>query len=160
MIARCADYYGPGEIETSMLWQTVIKPLKEGKKANWMGSPNFKHSFTYTPDAGKATALLGNTADSYNQVWHLPTAPDPLTGKEWIEAFASELGTKADYRRAPKPMVRLIGLFIAIMKEMVEMIYQYERDYVFDSSKFEKRFEVKPTPYAEGIKITVKAISN
>lgn len=160
LIARCADYYGPGEIETSMLWQTVIKPLKEGKKANWMGSPNFKHSFTYTPDAGKATALLGNTADAYNQVWHLPTAPDPLTGKEWIEAFASELGTKADYRRAPKPMVRLIGLFIPIMKEMVEMIYQYERDYVFDSSKFEKRFEVKPTPYAEGIKITVKAISN
>jgi nucleoside-diphosphate-sugar epimerase len=37
------------------------------------------------------------------------------------------------------------------MREMVEMMYQYDRDYVFDSSKFEKRFDFKPTPYEDGI---------
>jgi nucleoside-diphosphate-sugar epimerase len=36
LIARCADYYGPGIIDTSMLYQTVIKPLRNGKKANWL----------------------------------------------------------------------------------------------------------------------------
>ncbi|HLN52397.1 MAG TPA: NAD-dependent epimerase/dehydratase family protein [Lentimicrobium sp.] len=156
LIARCADYYGPGEIQTSMIWQTVIKPLKEGKKASWMGSPNYKHSFTYTPDAGKATALLGNTPDAYNQVWHLPTAPDPLTGRQWIEAFAAEFGVKPDFRTAPKSVVRIMGLFMPIMREMVEMIYQYDRDYVFVSNKFEERFGIKPTPYAEGIKMVAK----
>ncbi len=40
----------------------------------------------------------------------------------------------------------------AIGIELVEMMYQYDRDYVFDSSKFEKRFHLKPTPYLEGIK--------
>ncbi len=160
LIARCADYYGPGEIETSVLWQTVIKPLKEGKKANWMGSANFKHSYTYTPDAGKATALLGNTPDAYNQVWHLPTASNPLTGKQWVEAFAAELGVKADYRVASKIIVRIMGLFIPIMKEMVEMIYQYEKDYVFISEKFERKFGILPTPYSEGIKSVVKETVN
>ena len=53
-------------------------------------------------------------------------------------------------------MVRMIGLFVPIMKEMVEMIYQYDRDYVFDSSKFEKRFDFKPTSYPEGIKEIVQ----
>ena len=136
LIARCADYYGPGDINTSMLYQTVIKPLSSGKKANWMGSVNYKHSFTYTPDAGKATALLGNTADAYNQIWHIPTADEPLTGKQWIEEFAKGLGRKPSFQAVPKYLVRAMGLFMPIMKEMVEMFYQYDRDYVFNSSKF------------------------
>lgn len=157
LIARCADYYGPGPINTSMLWQTVVNPIKTGKTANWMGSVNYKHSFTYTPDAGYATALLGNTDDAYNQIWHMPTAPDPPTGKEWIEAVAAGFGVKPKYMAAPKFMVRIIGLFIPIMREMVEMTYQFERDYVFDSSKFEKRFGIKATPYSEGIKMLVES---
>ena len=52
---------------------------------------------------------------------------------------------------ANKTMIRLMGLFMPIMKEMVEMMYQYERDYVFISDKFEQHFNFKPTPYLQGI---------
>jgi len=156
LIARSADFYGPTIQNTSMLTETVFKPLSNGKKANWMSSVNFKHSFTYTPDAGKATALLGNTEDAYNQVWHLPTTAKPFTGKEWIEAIAGEIRVIPKYQAAPKFLVRIIGLFVPIMREMVEMMYQYDRDYVFDSSKFEKRFDFKPTPYIDGIREIVK----
>ena len=52
--------------------------------------------------------------------------------------------------------MRILGLFIPIMREMVEMMYQFENDYFFNSSKFEKRFDYKPTPYLEGIKEIVK----
>ncbi len=152
LIARSADFYGPNIANTSMLNETVTKNLAKGKKANWMGATDRKHSFTYTPDAGKATALLGNTPDAYNQVWHLPTASDPYTGKEWVEHIAKAFGTKPKIQVAPKWMIHLIGLFVPVMKEMPEMLYQYDRDYVFDSSKFEKRFGMAPTPYDEGIK--------
>jgi nucleoside-diphosphate-sugar epimerase len=155
LIARCADYYGPGDINTSMLYQTVIKPLSNGKKANWLGGVNYKHSMTYTIDAGKATALLGNTPDAFNQIWHLPTAPDPLTGKQWIDAIANELGVEPKFQVASKMIVRGLGLFMPIMKEMVEMYYQFDRDYVFNSSKIENRFSIKPTPYDVGIKAAV-----
>jgi len=156
LIARSADFYGSSIQNTSMLTETVFKPLTSGKKANWMGSAHFKHSFTYTPDAGKATAILGNTEDAFNQVWHLPTASDPMTGKYWIKTIAKELGVKPKYQVAPKFLVRIIGIFVPIMREMVEMLYQYDRDYVFDSSKFEKRFDFTPTPYREGIREIVK----
>jgi nucleoside-diphosphate-sugar epimerase len=156
LIARCADFYGPGIKNTSVLTEAVFKPLSKGKKANWFGSVKYKHSFTFTPDAGKATAMLGNTEDAFNQVWHLPTAANPLTGKEWIETIAKEMGVIPKYQAAPKCIVRIIGLFVPIMKEMVEMMYQYDRDYVFDSGKFEKRFNFKPTPYSEGIKKIVE----
>lgn len=156
LIARSADYYGPSIENTSILTETVIKNLSSGKAANWLGPVNYKHAFTYTPDAGRATALLGNTPDAYNQVWHLPTAPNPPTGREWIEAFAQELGVEPKYRSVPKLMVRIIGLFMPIMAESVEMMYQYDRDYIFDSSKFEQRFDFEPTPYREGIRTIVE----
>lgn len=53
-------------------------------------------------------------------------------------------------------MVRLIGLFVPEMKESVEMLYQYDREYVFDSSKFEKEFNYQPTSYNDGIKEIVE----
>ncbi len=155
-IARCADFYGPSIKNTCMLTETVLNPYSNGKKANWMGSVKYKHSFTYTPDAAKATAILGNTDDAFNQVWHLPTVSNPPTGKEWIEMIANEMGVTPKFQVASKFIVRVIGLFVPIMKEMVEMIYQYDREYDFNSSKFEKRFNFTPTPYSTGIKEIVK----
>jgi nucleoside-diphosphate-sugar epimerase len=37
------------------------------------------------------------------------------------------------------------------MKEAYDMNYQDEFPFRFDSSKFEKAFNFKPTPYEEGI---------
>jgi nucleoside-diphosphate-sugar epimerase len=156
LIARSADFYGPSLKNASMLTETVFKNFSNGKKANWLAAVNYRHSFTYTPDAGRATALLGNTADAYNQVWHLPTASNPLTGKEWIEAIAREMGVEPKFQVIPKFLVRILGLFVPIMRETIEMMYQYNRDYIFDSSKFEKSFDFKLTPYLEGIKNIIK----
>lgn len=156
LIARSADFYGPHTGQNGLLTETVFKPLSKGKTANWMGSDDKKHSFTYTPDAGKATALLGNSPEAYNQVWHVPTASNPLTGKEWVEAIAGEFGVKPNYRTVSKFMLRVLGLFIPVMREMPEMFYQNDRDYIFRSDKFEKHFNLAPTPYIEGIAETIK----
>jgi len=152
LVARSADFYGPGIKNTSILTETVLDNLANGKKAFWLGKADVKHSFTYTPDAGKATALLGNTLDAYDQVWHLPTSPNPYTGKQWVEVIAQEMNVKPRYMTVPNFMVKAMGLFVPFMKEVAEMMYQYDRNYNFDSSKFEKRFDLKPTPYLEGIK--------
>ncbi len=45
-----------------------------------------------------------------------------------------------------------MGLFMPVMKESVEMLYQYDRGYVFDSSKFENAYNLKPTPTDIAIK--------
>ena len=152
LIARSADFYGPGIKNTSVLTETVFNPLSKGKKANWMASLNFKHSYTYTPDAGKATALLGNSEKAYNQVWHLPTAENTFTGREWIDTIANEMGVEPKYQVATKFIVNLLGLFNPIMREMPEMMYQYDRDYIFNSDKFTNQFAFEVTPYREGIR--------
>jgi nucleoside-diphosphate-sugar epimerase len=157
LIARAADFYGPKN-DKSILLETIHKNFKEGKAATPFGSDKTKHTYTYTIDAGKATALLGNTPDAYNQVWHVPTDPNGLTAKQWVEMFAKEMGVKPKYNVAGKFLVRILGVFIPIMREFPEMIYQYELDYFLDSSKFNKRFpDFKTTTYAEGLKEVVKA---
>ena len=155
LIARAADFYGPGN-EKSFLIEVVYKNLKKGKKANWFIDADKKHSFTYTPDAAKATALLGNTPDCYDQVWHLPTDKNTLTGRELISLFAAEMKTKDGCSVLPMWLLKILGLFMPFMREMPEMMYQYDRDYFFDSSKFDKRFNFKSTSYQYGIKEIVR----
>ena len=156
LIARSADFYGPGCQGNSILIETVFKPLKQGKKANWMGKADLAHSFTYVPDAAKATALLGNSAEAFGQVWHLPTAANPPSGKEWVELVAGEMNVAPNFREVPRWMVKTMGLFMPIMRETVEMYYQYDRPYIFDSSKFEAAFSFKPTPNSKGVKEVIQ----
>ncbi len=155
LIARCADFYGP-DSKNSAILMTVFERLKEGKKAIWFCSDKYKHSMTYTPDAGRATAQLGNSSDAYNQVWHLPTDAQSLTGREWVRLFAKELGVQPRLQIASKFILRIMGWFVPIIRESYEMLYQYDRNYFFDSKKFETRFGWKATPYEEGLKTIVE----
>jgi nucleoside-diphosphate-sugar epimerase len=155
LIARSADFYGPDN-EKSMVTEIVFKNLKKGKSANWFINADKKHSFTFTPDAAKATALLGNTDDAYNQVWHLPTDKNTLTGREFVDLFAKELKVKGKVMVMPLWLIKILGLFVPVLKEMPEMMYQNDRDYFFDSSKFDNRFKFKTTTYEEGVRITVE----
>ena len=154
LIARAADFYGP-DTSKSVLMETVAKNLLKGKRAQVFGDVNKIHTYTYTPDAGKATALLGNTPDAYNQVWHIPTTREKLTTKQWVELIANELKVPPRIQKVPTWMLYILGIFVPELKEFPEMIYQYELDYVFDSSKFEKRFGISATPPPEGVKIMI-----
>jgi nucleoside-diphosphate-sugar epimerase len=154
LIARSADFYGPAN-DKSLVTEMVYKNLLKGKAAYWPVDKNKKHSFTYTPDAAKATAILGNTDDAYNTIWHLPTDKNVLTGAEFMALFAKEMNRPNRSLVLPVWMIRLIGIFMPVMKEFPEMMYQYDRDYFFDSSKFDKRFKFKTTTYQEGVKATV-----
>jgi len=155
LIARAADFYGPDN-KSSALTIMVADNLLKGKKAQAFGEINKIHTYTYTPDAAKATAILGNTPDAYNQVWHVPTTKEKLTNLQWIQLIAKMLNVDAKIQVVPEWLQHVLGLFIPIMKEFPEMLYQYEQDYIFDSSKFEKRFGMKAITPEEGVRILVE----
>jgi nucleoside-diphosphate-sugar epimerase len=155
LIARAADFYGPAT-QNSFLNMMVFENLKKGKAAQLMIGKNLKHTFTYTPDAGKATALLGNTPSAFNQTWHLPADMNVLTTQQIVEIAAKEINVKPKITVLPKLMIQMAGLFNPIIKESVEMLYQYDSDYIFDSGKFDKAFAFDKVLYAEGIRNSVK----
>jgi nucleoside-diphosphate-sugar epimerase len=157
LIARSADFYGPDN-KYSALNMMVVDNFMKGKKAQAFGDIHKIHTFTYTPDAARATALLGNTNDAFNQVWHVPTTKEKLTTLGWIELIAKELNQDPKIQTVPTWMVRALGLFMPMMREFPEMMYQYEQDYIFDSTKFEKRFGTFATTPKEGVKSMIERL--
>ncbi len=156
MIATSADFYGPRTSKTSVASIMIFDKMKNGKSAQWFVNAKQPHSFTYTPDAAVALYMLAGSENAYGQTWHLPTAKPALTGNEFISIAAKYMHAKNKVQVLPKWLVGIIGLFVPVMKELAEMLYQNEFPYVFDSSKFEKAFQFKPTPYEEGIRRTAE----
>lgn len=149
LIARAPDFLS---MHNGVVTQTIYANLKKGKKAMCLASANHKRNVILPSIAAKATALLGNTPEAYNQVWHLPSTHEALTGKEWTELFAKELKCEPTYQVLSPFMISVLGLFMPIMREFKEMVYQYNQDYFFDSSKFEKQFKLKHVPLKEAVK--------
>jgi nucleoside-diphosphate-sugar epimerase len=156
LIARSADFHGP-RVKTAIPNVLVFDKFVKGAKAMWLANDSVKHSFTFTPDAARSLVLLADSENAWNQTWHVPTAPDPPTGKRFIQLVASEFGTQPKYRVLTRPMVWAAGWFDTTIGELYEMLYQYEFDYVFDSTKFMKAFDFQPTPYPEGVHRTAQA---
>ena len=155
-IARSADFYGPGAEKTSLPAFLVFQRLLKGQRAQWLVNAHVPHSFTYIPDAARALAMLATDENSWNQVWHLPTAALPLTGEAFIEKAAAELHKAGDYSVLSKWMIRLGGIFDRTTAELYEMLYQYDSEYLFDSTKFETAYSFHPTSYEQGIRETVR----
>ncbi len=156
IIARAPDFFGPIK-EKSMLMNLVYDNLVKGKTAQWLCSSEKIHSMGYTPELAKATALLGNTDSAYNQIWNLPT-DKPLTAKEWTKIFAKEMNTSDKVMSLPAWGAKLLGIFVPIMGEIHEMLYQFDRDYYFDSTKFQNAFGYKPISNEQAVKETLKVL--
>ena len=155
IIARAPDFFGPIKAQNSLLMNLVYSNLAKGKAAKWFCNADVVHTMGYTPDLAKATALLGNTPDAYNQIWNLPVDMNSMTGREWVKLFADEMNAPDKVQVLPRWSLRLVGLFVPILKEMTEMMYQFDRPYNFDSSKFINRFEFSPTINKEAVRQTI-----
>lgn len=156
IIARAPDFFGAEKIQNSMLMNLIYNNFKKNKSAQWLCSPDMPHSMGYTPELAKGTAMLGNTVDAYNQIWNLPVCAIAPTGKEWATIFANELNVKNKISTLPAWMLKILGIFIPVLGEMYEMKYQYDRPYIFDSSKFNKRFSYKPMSNEDAVKELLK----
>ena len=156
MIVRAADFYGPGAV-LSFPHATVFERLKAGKTPRWIGNPNTVHTFTFTPDAGRAVALLGRSSEAFGQTWHLPTTKEQLTGADFVRLACEQAGQPNKLMAAPRWMLKLMGLFVPVLRENEEMMYQFEYDYRFDSSKIESAFGMRPTPFSQGIGVCLNS---
>ncbi len=152
-IARASDFYGPG-VRESLAGDRMFGFAVEGKAASVAGNLDAKHSYTYMEDIGKALVILGERDEALGNAWHVPNA-EVTTTRQFINLIFEELGQPAKMSAMGKFMMRMGGLFIPAAREMVEMMYEFEKDFVVDGGKFTKAFGLQATPYREGIKRTV-----
>lgn len=156
IIARAADLYGPYADKNSLPYIMIFDKQSKGKNAQWLVNANTVHTYSYTLDCANAIWLLSQDEQCNNQIWHMPSANPGISAKEFISISAKLQGLTEKYSVLPKFMVQLVGLFDKQVKEIIEMSYQVEYDYKFNSDKFNNYFNYKPKPYNEGIRETLE----
>jgi len=151
MICRAPEFYGPRNTK-SITNVLVFENIRNSKKIKVLVSENKLRTLMFTPDAGRALALLGNTVDAYNQTWHLPCDDNRLTAKQFIDLTSKILRRKMYFIVLRSWIIKIQGRFDPYLKETIEILYRYKKDHLFDSTKFKTRFpDFKVTPYKLGI---------
>ena len=155
-IGRASDYYGPGGADSTPA-ALVFEPLAKGKRPRWMGSLDAAHTLHYLPDVGRALVALGNDDHADGRVWVLPAA-QALTGRQWVQAAIESGGRSGVTPGLVTPfMNRLAGLFIPIVREMNEIMYQFAEPFVVDDRAFRTTFPaVSTTEPTLAVKETVE----
>ena len=153
--ARGGNFFGPWGIDSTMGGR-VFYPLLRGKSAQLIGRIDVPHTHTYLKDFGTALVILGERDEADGQAWHVPNDQPTMTQAGLVRMFAEEAGVEPKMSSMGKTMMAIGGLFIPEAKESVEMMYEFEKPFIIDSSKFEKTFGLQATPIREAIKETVK----
>ena len=153
-LGRGSDFFGPWALGSSH-GERVFYPVLAGKSAGFGGKLDLPHTATYIEDFGRALVILGERDEALGQAWHVPNDRPQLTQRQFAELVYAETGQPVKASGMGKTMLRLGGLFIPEARESVEMLYEFEKPFVVDSSRFEQTFGMKATPMAEAIKATV-----
>lgn len=152
-IGRGSDFYGEGVLD-STLGERAILPALQGKTASLVGKLDVTHTYTYIEDFGKALVVLGEQEEALGQVWHVPSPPT-LPQRELMMIFFEEIGKPPKMSSMGKLMMRLGGLFIPEARESVEMMYEFEKPFIVDHTKFSRAFGDHATPHREAARKTI-----
>ncbi|APR85122.1 Nucleoside-diphosphate-sugar epimerase [Minicystis rosea] len=155
-LGRAPDFYGPEAALTTIYGDRVFYPALAGKKVSVMGKLDHPHTFICVKDFARGLVTLGERDEAMGQAWHLPCAPT-ITQRELCTMIFEEAGQKPNVGEAPSLVFSALGLFVPIMRELAEMLYQWERPYLFDHGKFDKAFGAGQfTPHREAVRETVQ----
>ncbi len=150
--ARASDFYGPG-VTASTYGERFFAPLVAGRGAEVLGDPERLHSITHVDDLAALLIRLGTRPDAWGRAWHVPSAP-AVTQRRIVELTAEAAGVPAKVRPMSRTMLRLGGLVIPAARETVEMLYEFEHDFVIDDTATRDRFALEPVPLADGLAAT------
>ena len=156
-VLRLPDFYGPG-VEASLLHGAAVAAVRGGT-ADLIGPIDKPHEFVYVPDVGPVVAKLIDTPAVYGHVWHLGGA-GVTTQREMVDEMGRQAGREVKRRVAGKTMLRVLGLFNKLLREMPEMNYLLTDPLIMDDSALQRLIgPVRKTPYAEGIRRTLAAVA-
>jgi len=148
-IARASDFFGP-MVLNSMVGEMVFRPALEGKTVDVLGNPDVPHTYTYIKDFAKGLVTLGEHEEALGQIWHIPSA-ETLTTRQFIELIFQKAEKSPKIRAVPKTIVALLALVNPMLREIQEMLYEFEEPFVVDSSKYEKTFGNQTTSHDRAI---------
>lgn len=152
-IGRASDFYGP-RARQSKAGDGIFGRVLAGKPAQVIGNPDVPHTLTFIDDFGSGLVTLSQEDRALGEVWHVPNA-ETLTTRQFIEMVFGQLGKEPKLQPVPRIVLNLLGLFVPPMAAVNETMYQSNRPWVVDHSKYLSAFGGQPTPHEAAIARTI-----
>lgn len=158
IVLRGGDFFGLG---TSSSWMaTLAGKVAGGGTFALPHAPEVRHQWAFLPDFARAhVALLECGADlPASATFHF--AGHVATGVELIDAVRAALG-RPDLRtsRVPWTLLRLGGLVVPMLRELVAMRYLWDQELVMSEAKLaEVLGSVHHTPLVEAVGVELTAL--
>jgi nucleoside-diphosphate-sugar epimerase len=151
-IGRASDFYGPG-VRDSVVGEMFFVPALEGKSVNVIGDPDMPHTYTYICDFARALVTLSEHEEAYGRAWHVPSAPT-ISTRQFADLTAAEIGRPVNLRPGGRLSLTLIGLFVPEVREMKELLYEFEEPFVVNHKQYATSFGNGSTPHDQAIRET------
>lgn len=145
---RASDYIGPTVMPANGALRRYADAVFAGRRAFVIGDPDAPHSWTYVPDVARTLAVVGARPEAWGQAWHVPTNP-AVPVRDLLIALAARLGMQARMSRVQAWQLRALGVAIPLLRELDELLYQFDRPFVVDAAATEEILGLTPTPWAQ-----------
>jgi nucleoside-diphosphate-sugar epimerase len=160
-IGRASDYFGPRGGAQSNLGDWVFPAAMAGKTSTVLGDRHQPHTYTYIPDIGEGLAVLGEHPDAAGEVWHLPNDPETRSTQQLVDAIYRQAGQQhTKLRSLPRLLLRAMAIANPVVRELLEMQYQFEEPFIVDSTKITKKLGITATPLDQAISETLVSYGN
>jgi nucleoside-diphosphate-sugar epimerase len=149
-ILRLPDFYGPG-VQASFL-ASLFQAAAHGGTATMVAPLNKPHEFVYVADVGPVVLALAQRPEAYGAWWNLAGA-GTMTQQQIVDRVFAMAGRPPKIRAAGKFMLRLVGLFDPVLREMVEMHYLQTNPVILDDRALTNLIgPIHKTSYEEGLR--------
>ncbi|GAB3888774.1 NAD-dependent epimerase/dehydratase family protein [Spirosoma agri] len=162
---RLPDFWGPNVLNEGIA--PIFRNALTGKVLPWLVNVDVPHQAVFTGDAAEVIARLmvrewssdAKSAVPY-QVWNYGGATVPSM-RSWFEQISGIVEKPLNVRIYSKFLIRVLGLFMPVMREVNEMLYLYENTVRLDDRKVLALFpDFRPTPMKQALTETLTWFSD
>jgi len=151
---RAADFVGPGA--QSAMGERIVRHVRQEKNVSVLGRADRPHTWSFTDDVARMLVTAGTDPRAWGRAWHVPSN-EPLSQRQVIDDFARAAGVgQVRVGEIPPVVLRGMGLFSPLLRELRETEYQFRDDFVMDSSAAQAAFGLTPAPWEEIVAETVR----
>ena len=148
-------FYGPGGT-LSHVGDQFWKPVIAGGRGMVLVDPDAIHTYHYIPDVAQGIAALGTAPDDvFGKPWMLPCTPAESL-RALVARFSRSFGSEIRMRVMPRWALKTLGLAMPMLREIDEMMYQWDEPFLIDDSRFRERFGAAPSDVDRAAQATVE----
>ncbi|WP_402467362.1 NAD-dependent epimerase/dehydratase family protein [Isoptericola aurantiacus] len=150
---RGSDYVGPGVGQNGHV-SRVVPAARRGRGVVMMGRADQPHTFTDVRDVAATLVAAAADPDAHGRTWHVPSNP-PVTQERALTDVLAAVGAEpVRVRTLRGPALATAALVSPLLRELRQLIHQFERPYVLDDTAAREHLGVMPTPWDEVCRAT------